>query len=89
VTTDAQDFDASWLARSALLLVDMNRSHLDHSIGHLLVEEKEAGRIVARAVQVRDAFAAAGRPVIFVRTHHRADGPPCENRFFPYSLLDQ
>jgi nicotinamidase-related amidase len=73
VTAKAQAFDASWLPRSALLLVDMNRSHLDHSIGHLLVEEKEAGRIVARAVQVREAFAAGGRPVIFVRTHHRQD----------------
>ena len=24
-------FDPAWLARSALLIVDMNRSHLDHS----------------------------------------------------------
>lgn len=73
MTADAQEFDASWLPCSALLLVDMNRSHLDHSIGHLLVEKQAADRIVARAVQVRDAFAAAGRPVIFVRTHHRQD----------------
>jgi nicotinamidase-related amidase len=73
VSADARGYDVSWLGRSALLLVDMNRSHLDHSIGHLLVEKTEAERIVARAVQVRDAFAAAGRPVIFVRTHHRRD----------------
>ncbi len=73
MTTSAEDFDAAWLPRSALLLVDMNRSHLDHSIGHLLVEKSEAERIIARAVLVRDAYAAGGRPVIFVRTHHRQD----------------
>jgi biuret amidohydrolase len=69
----SQEFDASWLPRSALLLVDMNRSHLDHSIGHMLVEQSAAQRIIENAVQVREAFAAAGRPVIFVRTHHRQD----------------
>jgi nicotinamidase-related amidase len=69
----SDDFDPAWLARSALLLVDMNRSHLDHSIGHLLVEKSEADRVIARAVRVREAFAASGRPVIFVRTHHRHD----------------
>jgi len=73
VSAGAREFDPSWLPRSALLLVDMNRSHLDHSIGHLLVEEKEAARIIERAAQVRDAFSAGGRPVIFVRTHHRQD----------------
>jgi biuret amidohydrolase len=73
VTGEDREFDASWLRRSALLLVDMNRSHLDHSIGHLLVDKKDAERIIARAVQVRDAFCAAGLPVIFVRTHHRQD----------------
>lgn len=73
MTTTAEDFEAAWLPRSALLLVDMNRSHLDHTIGHLLVEKSEAERIIARAVLVRDAFAAGGRPVIFVRTHHRQD----------------
>jgi nicotinamidase-related amidase len=73
VTTRTDDFDPAWLARSALLLVDMNRSHLDHSIGHLLVEKSEAERVIARAVRVREAFAASGRPIIFVRTHHRHD----------------
>ena len=48
-------FDRAWLARSALLLVDMNRSHLDHSIGHLLVAKPDAERIIAQAVRVRDA----------------------------------
>lgn len=67
------DFDPSWLERSALLLVDMNRSHLDHSIGHMLVEESTAKRIIEQAVVVREAFAASGRPIIFVRTHHRQD----------------
>jgi nicotinamidase-related amidase len=69
----APAFDPSWLARSALLLVDMNRSHLDYSIGHLLVEEREAERIIAAAVRVRDVVAVAGLPIIFVRTHHRHD----------------
>lgn len=69
----SEDFDASWLPRSALLLVDMNRSHLDHSIGHMLVEESAAKAIVERAVRVREAFAAAGLPVVYVRTHHRQD----------------
>lgn len=59
------------LARAALLLVDMNRSHLDHSIGHLLVAKADADRIIDAAVAVREAWAASGRPVIFVRTHHR------------------
>lgn len=67
------DFNASWLPRSALLLVDMNRSHLDHSIGHMLVEESAAKEIIKRAVTVRESFAAAGLPIIFVRTHHRQD----------------
>ena len=67
----APAFDPSWLARSALLLVDMNRSHLDHTIGHLLVEKQEAERVIAAAVCARDAVAAAGLPIIFVRTHHR------------------
>jgi nicotinamidase-related amidase len=73
MSSGSQDFNASWLARSALLLVDMNRSHLDHSIGHMLVEQGAANRIIAQAVKVREAFAAAGLPVIFVRTHHRQD----------------
>ena len=73
MTMRADDFDPAWLPRGALLLVDMNRSHLDHSIGHLLVEKTEAERVIARAVRVREAFAASGRPVIFVRTHHRHD----------------
>ena len=66
-------FDPAWLPKAALLLVDMNRSHLDHSIGHLLVAAEEAERIIGRAVRVREAWAAAGLPVIFVRTHHRYD----------------
>lgn len=69
----ASALDPSWLPRSALLLVDMNRSHLDHSIGHLLVAKEDATRVIARAVRVRDAWSAAGLPVIFVRTHHRYD----------------
>ena len=69
----APAFDPAWLARSALLLVDMNRSHLDHSIGHLLVEKEEADRVIAAAVRARDVAAAAGMPIIFVRTHHRHD----------------
>src|SRR6478735_1481485 len=66
-------FDPAWLANGALLIVDMNRSHLDHSIGHLLVAKADAERIIARAVRLRQAWAASGRPVIFVRTHHRYD----------------
>jgi nicotinamidase-related amidase len=69
----APAFDTAWLAHSALLLVDMNRSHLDHSIGHLLVEKQEADRIIEAAVRARDLAAAAGLPIIFVRTHHRHD----------------
>ncbi|MEI8144518.1 MAG: isochorismatase family cysteine hydrolase [Alphaproteobacteria bacterium] len=63
--------DTSWLNRAALLLVDMNRSHLDHSIGHLLVAKPDADRVIAAAAKVRDAWSAAGLPVVFVRTHHR------------------
>lgn len=65
--------DPAWLPRSALLLVDMNRSHLDHSIGHMLVAKPDADRIIANAVRLRQAWSAAGLPVIFVRTHHRLD----------------
>ena len=43
-------FDPAWLARGALLIVDMNRSHLDHSIGHLLVAKADADRIIARSI---------------------------------------
>jgi nicotinamidase-related amidase len=66
-------FDPAWLPRGALLLVDMNRSHLDHSIGHLLVAKDDAARVIARAQRVREAWTAGGLPVIFVRTHHRHD----------------
>jgi nicotinamidase-related amidase len=61
------------LATSALLIVDMNRSHLDHEIGHLLVAKEDARRIIATAQRVREAWSRAGLPVIFVRTHHRYD----------------
>jgi biuret amidohydrolase len=83
--------EREWLANSALLLVDMNRSHLDHSIGHMLVDEADANRIIARAVKVREAFAASGRPVIFVRTHHRQDprtGEMVDNKS-PFWLAQQ
>lgn len=70
---EKQTIETGWLARSALLLVDMNRSHLDHSIGHMLVEEGAARRIIEAGVRLRAAWAASGRPVIFVRTHHRHD----------------
>jgi biuret amidohydrolase len=73
MSSSSSEFNASWLERSALLLVDMNRSHLDHSIGHMLVEESAAKRIIDNAVQVREAFAASALPVIYVRTHHRQD----------------
>ncbi len=66
-------FDPAWLPKSALLLVDMNRSHLDHSIGHMLVEKQAADRIIAAGVELRRAWSEAGLPVIFVRTHHRHD----------------
>ena len=66
-------FDPAWLKDSALLLVDMNRSHLDHSIGHMLVAKPDADRIIASAVRLRNVWAQAGLPVIFVRTHHRQD----------------
>lgn len=62
---------AGVLDRAALMLVDMNRSHLDHSIGHLLVEETEARRVIGVAREVLDAWRTTGRPVVFVRTHHR------------------
>lgn len=39
----------------------------------MLVEESTAKRIIEQAVVVREAFAASGRPIIFVRTHHRQD----------------
>ncbi len=73
MTGASPSFDPAWLSKAALLLVDMNRSHLDHSIGHLLVAAEEAERIVARAVRVHEAWGSAGLPVIFVRTHHRYD----------------
>lgn len=56
---------------SALIFVDMNRSHLDHEVGHLLVEREAARNIIERGVRVREAWRAAGLPVIFIRTHHR------------------
>jgi len=56
---------------SALIFVDMNRSHLDHEVGHLLVERGAAREIIERGARVREAWRAAGLPVIFIRTHHR------------------
>lgn len=73
MSNSSKTIDPGWLAQSALILVDMNRSHLDHSIGHLLVEESDANRIIDAAVILREAYAKAQRPVIFVRTHHRQD----------------
>lgn len=75
--------EASWIANSALLIVDMNRSHLDHSIGHMLVEKTAARRIIEVGVKLRAAWSSGNRPVIFVRTHHRRDprtGMAVDNR---------
>src|SRR5690625_4981646 len=66
-------FEPAWLENCALLMVDMNRSHLDHSIGHMLVEEQTANRIIEAGVVLRRAWSDAGLPIIFVRTHHRHD----------------
>ena len=55
----ARAFDPAWLDRSALLLVDMNRSHLDHSIGHLLVAKPDADRIIARDIPGSQAMLEA------------------------------
>jgi len=52
-------FEAPWLARSGLLIVEMNRSHFDQLIGHLLAAKPDAERISARAVRLRDVSAAA------------------------------
>ena len=52
-------FDPAWLAKSALLLVDMNRSHLDHEIGHLLVAKQDADRIIANAARASQAGSKA------------------------------
>jgi len=54
----ASGFDPAWLARSALLIVDMNRSHLDHSIGYLLV----ASRMRIASLPVPYACARHGLP---------------------------
>lgn len=70
---EEKTIDPRWLERSALLMVDMNRSHLDHSIGHMLVEEGAARRIIEKGVRLREHFSEAGLPVIFIRTHHRHD----------------
>lgn len=59
------------LQDAALVLVDMNRAHLDHEIGHMLVERTEARRAIAAAAHVLEAWRAAHLPVVFVRTHHR------------------
>ena len=67
------ELDPQWLDRCALLMVDMNRSHLDHSIGHMLVEEAAARKIIDMGVRLREDFSEAGLPVIFIRTHHRYD----------------
>ena len=56
-------FDPAWLKGSALLLVDMNRSHLDHSIGHMLVAKPDADRIIVRAyVASMHKRSSAARP---------------------------
>ena len=69
--TEAAGLPPQALERAALIVVDMNRAHLDQQIGHMLLAPETAAQVIAQAKQVLDAWRGAGLPVVFVRTHHR------------------
>lgn len=74
--------------RSALLLIDLQRRHLDPAVGYHLVEPSRMAEIVAAARRALQAARAAGLPVVHVATYARRPSPwgPVDhaNPFFAY-----
>lgn len=75
-------------ADSALILVDMQRRHVDPSVGYHLVEPEKTASIVAAARRALDAARLENLPVVHVATYSRRPSPwgfvDHANPFFAY-----
>ncbi|MCB2190456.1 MAG: cysteine hydrolase [Deltaproteobacteria bacterium] len=59
---------------TALVVVDMVRSHLDMDIGHLPLAPEDAKRVLKNVAEtVIPVFRKHGRPIIFIQTYNRID----------------
>lgn len=59
---------------TALVVVDMVRSHLDMEIGHLPLAPEDAERVLNNVAKtVVPVFRKHGRPIIFIQTFNRID----------------
>jgi nicotinamidase-related amidase len=63
-------------ARSALLVIDMNRNHLDPSLELLPLRQPDIDRLIPQVVKAVDHFRSAGAPIVYVTTdsHYDAEG---------------
>lgn len=71
------------LERAALLLIDMNRAHLDASLDYLPVAPEDARRVIAHTQPVLRRFRELGRPVCYIRTayrHNQTTGEVLDNK---------
>lgn len=64
------------LAHSALLVIDMNRNHLDPSLELLPLSQEDIDRLIPQVVKAVDFFRAAATPIVYVTTdsHYDAEG---------------
>ncbi|HXF81564.1 MAG TPA: cysteine hydrolase [bacterium] len=76
------------LRRSALVLIDMQRRHVDPEVGYHLIDPSRAAAIVAAARRALEAARAADLPVVHVATWARRPSPwgfaDQGNPFFAY-----
>ena len=63
------------LARSAFIPIDMQRRHVDPSVGYHLIDPRKTADIVAQARTALQTARAAGVPVVHVATYSRRPGP--------------
>ncbi len=67
--------------QSALLVIDMNRGHLDRELNFLPLPAEDIARIVSHTVRALDFFRSCELPVVYVTTdsHRAKDGRRLDN----------
>ncbi|HEU5300133.1 MAG TPA: cysteine hydrolase [bacterium] len=75
-------------AHSVLILIDMQRRHVDPAVGYHLIEPARTASIVAASLRALQAARAAGLPIVHVATYSRRPSPwgivDHANPFFVY-----